>query len=918
MTADGSTDQRQPLEWGELHAKTLAAAEAKLAQAISASRGVELPAPSAAWKPSTTELSVVVGTPRGVFWKESHFYLVDDALDPNRVENRHRVEYRAYHSRNGLLRLTIPPEAQEALADAVRVRAFRVERSDVAFAQQWRDAIAGMDRGPRALDLWSGRAAPLTPWSPGHLPSDRALNPGQQRALAAMTAPGGFFVWGPPGTGKTTVITSAVHRALALGQSVLVTSHTNVAVDNVLKSLVEDDTAYGLGMVEPGRVIRHSPKDLDRVLGSVRDHEFLLLEKAAAVLTRHDERLKEIDEQLRSNSEHADRGREQDVHDELIRLEVDIEAVRRARRTEPLRDELAATLARLGEFEESCERLEQEIAKRASEAAAFAGLDDEIAAARAEYEGLLEARSRWAAQRESSAGELTRLAHEIDAARARQQAAELRLESAAARLLPWVGRRHRLASLEAGGAVSEMLAQDQQAREALRRADTALQSIADDLREREPRRAFLEQQAQRRDELLTEAEKLRARRRSEQERIRTLRERGAELRSTVEADGWSDDAYRELRESGHWDLVGMFDALLDRVTELDEERKELENRKKRLADEFEQKKQDLLATAPVIATTLTSLSFNPALLQRRFDVVIIDEAASAEAAAVVYAAAKADTTLAIVGDFLQNAPIAEAEADDGEDEDQLELVRWRTHDVFALAGITDRASAERHPRCVAISRQYRYPPIIADTVNEFCYDGLLESHQGEDESGDPVITFLDTSALAGREFSRVSGSWRCERTAEAAVALAAGIGAGSGGSGSIGAGSGGSGSVGYVTPYAPQATAVQRGLRARGLGFEAGTSHRFQGREFDTVIFDLMQDNRPRWVAAADLRGPKRAVSAAKLLNVAMTRAKRKLYLIGDWRFVRGHETPGMQALAALEGRANFEVRDLGDYLRGV
>lgn len=79
-----------------------------------------------------------------------------------------------------------------------------------------------------------------------------------------------------------------------------------------------------------------------------------------------------------------------------------------------------------------------------------------------------------------------------------------------------------------------------------------------------------------------------------------------------------------------------------------------------------------------------------------------------------------------------------------------------------------------------------------------------------------------------------------------------------------------------------------------------------------------MQDDRPRWVAAADLRGPKRAVSAAKLLNVAMTRAKRKLYLIGDWRFVRGHDTPGMQALTALERRANFEVRDLADYLRGV
>ena len=45
------------------------------------------------------------------------------------------------------------------------------------------------------------------------------------------------LIHGPPGTGKTTVITEIVSILHKKGQSVLVTSHTNVAVDNVLEKL---------------------------------------------------------------------------------------------------------------------------------------------------------------------------------------------------------------------------------------------------------------------------------------------------------------------------------------------------------------------------------------------------------------------------------------------------------------------------------------------------------------------------------------------------------------------------------------------------------------------------------------------------------------------------------------------------------
>lgn len=69
-----------------------------------------------------------------------------------------------------------------------------------------------------------------------------------QRACVdkALTTPHFAVIQGPPGSGKTTVISTILRRALAAGQSVLVVSPTHVAVDNVVEKLVpgkRDDLA---------------------------------------------------------------------------------------------------------------------------------------------------------------------------------------------------------------------------------------------------------------------------------------------------------------------------------------------------------------------------------------------------------------------------------------------------------------------------------------------------------------------------------------------------------------------------------------------------------------------------------------------------------------------------------------------------
>ncbi len=67
-----------------------------------------------------------------------------------------------------------------------------------------------------------------------------SLNPAQKACveLCSGLAEGQFFlVHGPPGTGKTTTIVSIIERAVEKGFRILVSSHTNIAVDNIFEKL---------------------------------------------------------------------------------------------------------------------------------------------------------------------------------------------------------------------------------------------------------------------------------------------------------------------------------------------------------------------------------------------------------------------------------------------------------------------------------------------------------------------------------------------------------------------------------------------------------------------------------------------------------------------------------------------------------
>ena len=67
----------------------------------------------------------------------------------------------------------------------------------------------------------------------------KELNKSQQGAVSLALGSNLAFIWGPPGTGKTTTLAHVVEELLLSGKRVLAVSTTNAAVDQMLGKLID-------------------------------------------------------------------------------------------------------------------------------------------------------------------------------------------------------------------------------------------------------------------------------------------------------------------------------------------------------------------------------------------------------------------------------------------------------------------------------------------------------------------------------------------------------------------------------------------------------------------------------------------------------------------------------------------------------
>ncbi|WP_457607468.1 IGHMBP2 family helicase [Nitratifractor sp.] len=174
--------------------------------------------------------------------------------------------------------------------------------------------------------------------------------------------------------------------------------------------------------------------------------------------------------------------------------------------------------------------------------------------------------------------------------------------------------------------------------------------------------------------------------------------------------------------------------------------------------------------------------------------------------------------------------------------------------------------------------QYRMNETIMDFPNRLMYDGrLLADESVRDRrlplEREPKSTILDPDLpvvfvdCGGEEpserLSERSTSYENPREAEKILewveeAIGCGLRATE---------------IGVITPYLSQVKRIRRLLEARGIDVEVKSVDGFQGREKELIFISFVRSNLARAVGF---------VSDARRLNVAMTRARSKLVMVGD------------------------------------
>jgi hypothetical protein len=268
--------------------------------------------------------------------------------------------------------------------------------------------------------------------------------------------------------------------------------------------------------------------------------------------------------------------------------------------------------------------------------------------------------------------------------------------------------------------------------------------------------------------------------------------------------------------------------------------------------------EEVLARAPVVLATLTSLDA-PALARRRFALAVVDEATQAVEPAAYLALLRAERAV-LAGDHLQLPPtVLSAVAQAG---------------GLGVSLFERLVAAHGEAVKVTLAEQYRMNERIMRYPSEALYGGALRAHPSvADRALDAApLEVVDTSGR-GFEETTPEGSDSKQNDGEAELVaaevervIALGV---------------EPADLAVIAPYDAQVQLLRQLLAARlDEGLEVDTVDGFQGREKDAVVVSLVRANDAGEVGfLADVRR----------MNVALTRARRKLVVVGDAATVARH-----------------------------
>src|SRR5260370_4564204 len=135
-----------------------------------------------------------------------------------------------------------------ALLEALKQRIESANKGEINLNRAIADAVVGKRKPPS-----DPPTIPEAPWESygSYSGLDHAQSNARRKALTASVT----YVWGPPGCGKTRVLSEIVRSAFEAGKRILICSNTNKAVDQVLYQICKALDRQHSAMNE-GRIVR--------------------------------------------------------------------------------------------------------------------------------------------------------------------------------------------------------------------------------------------------------------------------------------------------------------------------------------------------------------------------------------------------------------------------------------------------------------------------------------------------------------------------------------------------------------------------------------------------------------------------------------------------------------------------------------
>lgn len=291
----------------------------------------------------------------------------------------------------------------------------------------------------------------------------------------------------------------------------------------------------------------------------------------------------------------------------------------------------------------------------------------------------------------------------------------------------------------------------------------------------------------------------------------------------------------------------------------------------------------LMERVNVVGATCIGINTKPLFRQLDFDVVIVDESGQIQLHNLMVPLSRAKKAI-LVGDHKQLPPVVSDEV-----LDEIEAQGFEDYkDLYRLSWFEHLWNASPGDRKIMLDTQFRCPSIISDFVSEAFYEGKYFAGAGMDKKK-PLLSFcpqpmiwLDTCRAKDKKEQSAMQDGRAvvlenrcetklvievlERSIKEKPELATDR------------------EIGIIVPYANHVKAIQKAIKKeqkRGrlteltmpLNELVASVDSFQGQERDLIIFTFTRSNR---------NGKVGFLSDWRRLNVAQTRAKKQLVMIGD------------------------------------